>query len=66
MKNFTEKNKKWIVELNGDLFEITPTKKLKKYFENPECTCRVIPNIELQTILIGGSDDCPIHGFGIK
>lgn len=29
-----------------------------------KCTCRPIPIDEIQTIIVGGEDDCPVHGFG--
>lgn len=29
-----------------------------------ECTCRPILIHEIQTIIVGGEGDCPVHGFG--
>lgn len=34
------------------------------YFNSPQCTCRPIPVIGINKIMIGGHDDCPVHGFG--
>jgi len=30
----------------------------------PPCTCRPIPIDEGKYYLIGGEDDCPVHGYG--
>jgi hypothetical protein len=43
---------------------LTPEEWEKRYFV-PGCTCRKVPCKGLPGhMLIGGQDDCPIHGFG--
>lgn len=42
-----------------------PTDEAYKYFTQEGCTCRIIVvDADYGGIMVGGVDDCPVHGFG--
>lgn len=64
MKNYRIENDTIIIDSNGELFEvINPTPEILGYVLDSECTCSLVVVMDIQSILIGGQDDCPKHGF---
>lgn len=64
MKNYKYIDGKLTVEYGDHRFEIIdPTEAILELVNNEECTCSIIPVVELQAVLAGGINDCPVHGF---
>lgn len=43
---------------------IEATPELIDRFIQDQCTCRIIFIEATRSIIVGGEDDCPVHGFG--
>lgn len=52
------------IDQDGLTFEAKIQEPMLKRIEQEECTCRIIVSEVSQMLMLGGSDDCPVHGFG--
>ena len=53
-----------VLKVDTERTESEYLEKLHPHFVAP-CTCRRVPSyLDPGTFFIGGSDDCPVHGFG--
>lgn len=52
------------VDDNGETMEFLLTQESIAHLAEKGCTCRPIPMPDIGIVMIGGADDCPVHGFG--
>jgi len=64
MRNFIVNGNSIIVTTRNGEYELEATPELLEYYTRPGCTCRMVPIEEINVVIVGGQDDCPVHGFG--
>lgn len=48
---------------DGSVVEVY-SPRATEYFHTPGCACHPVYIWELGCLLVGGQDDCPVHGLG--
>jgi hypothetical protein len=54
------------VDEDGETKEFFLTQEGLAHLAEKGCTCRPIPMPDIGVVMIGGEDDCPVHGFGVE